>query len=306
MKLSIVSTLYNSSQYIEDFIKKIYESIEVLNVNEFEIIIVNDGSKDDSLQKIIEIKKKHKHIKILDLARNFGHHKALYAGLKYSKGELVFLIDSDLEESPELLIEYWESLNINPEYDVVYGVQNKRKGGFFERISGKIFYKILNILIDFKYPINTLTARLMKRDYVNAVLEYNEKTLELWSVFSINGFNNLEIISKKTSKQKTEYTLTKKINMALETITSTSVRPLIFIFLIGIFMFLFSVFMILKIIIYYFFFNHDIESSYSSLIASVWFIGGLTIVLLGIIAIYLSKIFLEVKNRPLYHIKKIY
>jgi putative glycosyltransferase len=305
MVLSCITTLYNSADYLEIFLEKIYNSIKILNIVDFEVIIVNDGSPDNSLQKCIELKKQYKNITIIDFSKNFGHHKAFYAGLAHSKGDYVFMIDSDLEEDPSLLIEYWNALLENTEYDVVYGVQNKRKGGIFERYSGQLFYKILNSLTDFQYPVNSLTARLMKRNFVNSVLKYDEKTLELWSVFSIAGFKNLEIISTKGSKERTDYTFKKKLNLATETITASSVKPLNLIFFLGVFIFFSSLLFILWIIFSYFYYGKDSISGYSSLIASIWLIGGLTILLLGVIAIYISKIFLEVKNRPLYQIKKI-
>lgn len=306
MVLSCITTLYNSADYLEVFLEKIYNSIKILNIVDFEVIIVNDGSPDNSLQKCIELKKQYENITIIDFTKNFGHHKAFYAGLAHSKGDYVFMIDSDLEEDPSLLVEYWNALLENKEYDVVYGIQNKRKGDFFERHSGQLFYKILNSLTDFQYPVNSLTARLMKRNFVNSVLKYDEKTLELWSVFSIAGFKNLEIVSTKSSKERTDYTFKKKLNLATETITASSVKPLNLIFLLGVLIFFTSLLFILWFIFSYFYYGEDSISGYSSLIASIWLIGGLTILLLGIIAIYISKIFLEVKNRPLYQIKNIY
>jgi putative glycosyltransferase len=306
MVLSCITTLYNSADYLEVFLEKIYNSIKTLNIVDFEVIFVNDGSPDNSLQKCIELKNQYENITIIDFTKNFGHHKAFYAGLAHSKGDYVFMIDSDLEEDPSLLVEYWNSLIENKVYDVVYGIQNKRKGGFFERHSGQLFYKILNSLTDFQYPVNSLTARLMKRDFVNSVLKYDEKTLELWSVFSIAGYKNLEIVSTKSSKERTDYTFKKKLNLATETVTASSVKPLNLIFFLGVLIFFTSLLFVFWIIFSYFYYGEDSISGYSSLIASIWLIGGLTILLLGIIAIYISKIFLEVKNRPLYQIKNIY
>ena len=143
MQLSIVTSTFNSAQTIEEFIKKIYASINVLNITDYEIIIVDDGSSDNTLIKLKEIKKTKINIKILELSRNFGHHKALMTGIKKSIGNFTFLIDSDLEEDPENLILFYNKI-INSENDLIYGIQKKRSSGFISNFFGSAFYKIFN------------------------------------------------------------------------------------------------------------------------------------------------------------------
>ena len=158
MKLSVVTTLYYSSKYIEEFYSRI--SIEAQKItNNYEIIFVDDGSPDDSLSKSIKLCEKNSHVKVIELSKNFGHHKAIMTGLNHARGDFVFLIDIDLEEEPELLGKFWEELKKNNGIDAVYGTQQIRKGYLFERVSGWFFYKIFNYFSEIKIPKNFLTDR---------------------------------------------------------------------------------------------------------------------------------------------------
>ena len=143
MKLSIVTTLYKSSEYVEEFYKRITKEAKKIT-DDYEIIFVDDGSPDDSLKKCVSLHKQDQKIKVIELSRNFGHHKAIMTGLSYAKGDFVFLIDSDLEEDPEFLEIFWEELQSGEDLDVVYGLQKSRKGGWFEKFSGGLFYKVFN------------------------------------------------------------------------------------------------------------------------------------------------------------------
>jgi putative glycosyltransferase len=226
-------------------------------------------------------------------------------GLRHASGELVFLIDSDLEESPELLETFFKEMQGKQDVDVVFGVQNKRKGNWFERISGIAFYKLLSILSAIEYPANTFTARLMTRRYVDSVLSYQEKELDIWGVFVLTGYNQIGVTATKGFKGKSSYSLYKKIRMAIEIITSLSHRPLYFTFILGIVTTFVSFIIIGSLIYNKLIHNIDVEG-WASILASVWLFGGLILLVLGVIGIYLSKIFLEIKNRPLSLIKKIY
>ena len=139
----------------------------------------------------IEESKKYKNINIIDLSRNFGHHKALMTGLSYSKGELIFLIDSDLEEDPKLLEVFLNQMKLN-KADVIYGVQKKRQGGFFGKISGEFYYRFFNFISKINFPRNVLTVRLMNRKYVDSLLLFKESELYLigiWKLPDLNKYN---------------------------------------------------------------------------------------------------------------------
>jgi putative glycosyltransferase len=280
------------------------QSVEQIT-DHYEILFVNDGSPDHSKQRVLQLSQNDDRIVLVDLSRNFGHHQAILTGLQLSTGDHVFLIDSDMEEDPELLNLFWNEMLKNDEADVVYGTQVRRKGRFFEKISGSIFYKILNSLTKVSYPSNTLTARLMKRVYVDAVLTFKERALDVWSVFALAGFNQVSLPVTKKSKGTSTYTFTKKLGMSMEIITSLSHRPLYIIFFIGAIWLCISSFNILLILANKWIYKTEPEG-WASIMASIWLIGGVIIFLLGLIGIYLSKVFLETKDRPITIVRKIY
>jgi putative glycosyltransferase len=303
-RITIVTTLYFSESFVDSFYNRIKHSVEKIT-KEYEIIFVNDGSPDHSKNKVLQLNQRDSRIILIDLSRNFGHHQAILTGLQFSAGDYVFLIDSDLEEDPELLELFWSEMLNNDEADVIFGRQIKRKGGFFEMITGSIFYRILNSLTKVKYPSNTLTARLMKRNYVDAVLTFREKALDVWSIFALVGFNQISIPVVKKSKGTSTYTFRKKLSMGVEIITSLSHRPLYVIFFIGALWLCLSSINILLILVNKWIYKTETEG-WASIMASIWLIGGVIIFLLGLIGIYLSKVFLETKNRPITIVRKIY
>ena len=162
MKLSIVTTLFNSEKYIKDFHQRASAVAQKLADDDFEIIFVNDGSPDRSLEVAVKLTTSHQNVTVIDLSRNFGHHKAMMTGLNYAGGELVFLIDSDLEEEPEWLIDFNNQMK-KDQCDMIYGIQDNRRGGFLERITGSLFYKLFRLLTQINQPDNIVTARLMTR-----------------------------------------------------------------------------------------------------------------------------------------------
>lgn len=304
LKLSIVSTLYYSQNYLDEFCKRCVEAAQKITTD-IEFILVNDGSPDQSFQKAMELQRQYPFITVVDLSRNFGHHRAIMTGLQQATGDYVFLIDCDLEEDPELLNAFYEKLTSNRTIDVVYGLQTKRKGNWFERVSGRLFYKMLSVLTSVEYPSDTFTARLMTKRYVQSVLKYSEKELDIWGVFVLTGYNQAGIPATKGFKGKSTYSLYKKLRMAIEIITSLSHRPLYLTFLLGIFITIISLAIIASLIYRKLISNIDVEG-WASILASVWFLGGLILMVLGVIAIYLSKIFLEIKNRPLTVVKEVH
>src|SRR4051812_38723578 len=164
MRLSIVTTLYRSAAHLAEFHRRI--TAAALQVtDDYELIFVNDGSPDDSQAVAVELSKSDPKLSVVELSRNFGHHKAIMTGLQRARGEWVFLIDCDLEEEPELLLPFWKEAE-DKASDVVFGVQRHRKGGWFERLSGAIFYWLINRLSTYPVPPNLVTVRLMRQSYV--------------------------------------------------------------------------------------------------------------------------------------------
>jgi len=304
MNLSIVTTLYFSSPYVLEFYQRI--SVEAKKItSDYEIIFVNDGSPDDSLDVALSLYEQDKRVRIIDLSRNFGHHKAIMTGLSYTRGELVFLLDSDLEEEPELLSLFYEFYKKTKDIDVVYGVQKVRKGNFLERLTGGIFYSIFNSISNYPVTANLITARLMSQRYVKALVEHREREIFLAGLFAIAGFRQIPLLVRKDSKNRSTYTLVRKLTLAINSITSFSNKPLIFIFYLGALISLLSGITAIIFIVRKIFFNVILEG-WSSLIISIWLLGGLTIFCLGVIGIYLSKIFSETKQRPYTIIRQIY
>lgn len=303
MYLSIVTTLYNSAPFLEDFHNRIVAVADRITAD-YEIILVNDGSPDDSLEVAISLCERDDRIKVLELSRNFGHHKAMMTGLSHAIGDLVFLIDSDLEEEPELLETFYDRLK-SAGADVVFGVQQKRKGRFLERVSGAVYFKAFNILSSYPIPQNHITARLMKKRYVAALLQHQEREFVISGLWAITGFKQVPLVVRKLSRTTSNYNLSRKISHFVNAVTSFSSKPLVFIFYLGCVILLVSSIAALDLLIRRMFFG-VLLAGWPSLIISVWLLGGLTIFCLGLIGIYLSKIFIEVKHRPYTIVRTVY
>lgn len=303
MNLSVVTTLYYSAPYVKEFYDRITLSAERIT-KDFEIIFVNDGSPDNALEIAVELHKSDSRVRVVDLSRNFGHHKAMMTGLAHARGQHVFLIDSDLEEEPEWLPYFVEQLG-RERCDVVYGIQSKRKGGLFERWSGQLFYIFFRAVTKLTLPKDIVTARLMTRRYVNALIQHNEREIFMAGLWHITGFDQSPKIVKKHRSSETTYTLWRKISLLINSITSFSNTPLIGIFYIGIVISLIAGAYTLFLLFNWLFIYKPL-SGWTSIIASIWLLGGLIISFIGIVGIYISKIFSETKRRPYTIIRQVY
>ena len=305
MKLSIVSTLYCSAAYIGEFCERAAKAAKEFAGDDFEIVLVNDGSPDDSLDVAVNLYRSGGFpLKIVDFSRNFGHHKAMMAGCMHASGDYVFLIDVDLEESPEWLIPFAEQMRKDG-CDVVYGVQDHRKGGWFERGAGAVFYRVFNFLADIRVPRNVTTARLMTRRYVDVLTQYQEREVFLLGLWTIAGFRQEPHVVHKLSTSPTTYSLRKKLVVAVNSLIVFSNVPLYAICFLGIGTSLVSAVLALYYVISFFLRSSNV-SGWASLIVSLWFIGGLILFSLGVIGLYVSKIFVEVKRRPYVSVRRIY
>ncbi|MBW1297148.1 glycosyltransferase family 2 protein [Aquimarina litoralis] len=303
MKLSVVTTLYRSERFVKEFYERVSVVVKEIT-DDYELIFVNDGSPDNSNLKVLQARELDDHVKLIELSRNFGHHKAVMTGLRYASGDLIYLLDIDLEEPPELLRVFHDNM-VDKKVDVVYGVQEKRKGKYFEKITGKFFYTMFNLMSEIPIEENILMARLMNKEYVESLKKYNEKELFLGGVFAMVGYNQISIPVAKGSRPDTTYTFKKKMSLLVNAITATSNRLLIYVFYLGLIVSVASfaglVYFTIRAIFY-----DDYLEGWPSLIVSIWFLSGLIIISIGILGIYLSKIFNEVKQRPLTVISKIY
>jgi len=304
MKLSIVATLYQSAPYINEFHERASASAKRMVGDDYEIVLVNDGSADNSLDLAIRLTEQDSHVVVVDLSRNFGHHKAMMTGLAHAKGELVFLIDSDLEEDPEWLLKFYEQM-VQERCDLVYGVQGARKGGVFERITGAAFYKFFRKLTGINQPDNIVTARLMTQRYVQALLSHRERELNIGGLWIITGFKQASHLVRKHSTSPTTYTLSGKLGHLVNAVTSFSSLPLVYTFYSGLFVSISALFYIAYLFLRFFLIASP-PTGYTSLVASIWLFSGLIIFFLGVQGIYLSKIFSEVKQRPYSIIRHVY
>ncbi len=304
MKLSIVTTLYHSSRYIREFYERAKAVAEPITRN-CEFVFVNDGSPDDSLKTATALIDEDPRVRVVDLSRNFGHHRALMAGIAHATGDYVFLIDVDLEEPPECLADFWRELQAR-EADVVYGFQTERHGPWFQRVTGKLYWHVFNLLSDQPVTRDILTARLMSRQYVDALLLHEEQLFTIEGLWANTGFNQVPIeVNKLRHKGESTYTLRKKIAYAVHAITAFSTKPLIYIAILGVLLTLSSALYVAFLVGRYLISGTSV-SGWTSLIVSLWFFGGLIIFNLGVISTYLSVIFIETKRRPVTIVRKVY
>lgn len=304
MRLSVVATLYQSAPYLAEFHQRTGAVARAVADDDYEIVLVNDGSPDDSLRCALDIADADPHVVVVDLSRNFGHHKAMMTGLAHASGDLVFLIDSDLEEEPEYLLPFAERLRTEG-CDVIYGAQERRKGGWFERLSGHWFYHLFRLFTGFELPRDVVTARLMSRRYVAALLRHEEREVFLAGLWHITGFDQRPHTVKKHHTSETTYTLRRKLSLLVNSITSFSNVPLIGIFYVGVFIFLLATANTGWLIVQWMFFARPL-SGWTSVMASIWLLGGLVISFIGVVGIYLSKIFSETKRRPYTIVRQVY
>jgi putative glycosyltransferase len=303
MKLSIVTTLFQSAAFIEEFHRRVSEAAGK-TTDDYEIIMVDDGSPDSSLDIACAIARKDNRVCVVELSRNFGHHKALMTGLEHAHGDLCFLIDSDLEEDPAILREFFEKLQ-SSDADVVYGFQSGRKGGLWERVTGDIAYRLFNSLLPHPIPRNHITVRLMRRGYVESLLLHREQQTVIGGLWVITGFKQIGIPVNKLTRGDTSYGFWRRWLILIDSITSFSEMPLVAIFYLGIAISGLSGLVGIGLIIHKLIFRGAIEG-WVSVMLSVWFLGGLLIFCVGVIGIYISKIFIETKNRPYTIVRRVY
>jgi putative glycosyltransferase len=294
--LSVVTTLYRSADTIDQFIRRSAAAARDMVGDSFEIVVVNDGSPDDSLERVRALRGEFPELVLADLSRNFGHHVALLEGMRQSSGELVYLIDSDLEEAPEWVSEFHELMTTNAA-DVVYGYQEERKGGTFERVSGAIYWYVFRRLSGLDLPANIVTCRLMSRRYVDAVMLYGEREVSIGAVLNIAGFTQIGTPVAKGDKGSSSYSLRLKIWHLVNSISAFSTKPLNAIFLMGAGVSFIGLLLVMYLVIAGLFWSKS-PAGWASVMASVWLLGGLILSSIGVIAIYLGKVFSEVKARP--------
>ena len=308
VKLSIVAPVYCEELVIQEFFERTSQVLSSLpNHYRHEIIFVNDGSTDESLRKLVSLAKDQKNIKIIDLSRNFGHQIAITAGIDYAEGDAVVLIDSDLQDPPEVIpamLEKWES-----GYHVVYGVRSKREGErFLKKISAKIYYRFLDRISNMELPKDTGDFRLIDRKVVDALKNIPEQNRYLRGLVPWIGFRQcgVEYERDKRHAGETKYTLHKMMRLAFDGVTGFSDEPLYLSLRAGILVSLSSFLLILFYVIKKICLPASTIQGWTSTIILILFIGGIQLTSFGIIGLYIGRIYREVKRRPLYLVSEVY
>ena len=303
LKLSIVTTLYNSEPHLLEFFERARKAASTLT-DEMEFVFVNDGSPDGSLQVATGLLESDCAVKIVDLSRNFGHHKAMMTGLEHASGDLVFLIDSDLEESPEVLTEFSSIMDDDPTIDVVYGYQRQRQRSILRRVLGDAFYVVFNCLSETKIHRNLCVARLMKRHYLDRLLLHKEREVMISGLWANTGFNQLGVPIDKAYKKESSYNLRRHSRLLMNAVVSFSSFPLLLIFWMGCVVLLVS-FGMISWLVFSWLIRGNTVIGWTSLVTSIWFIGGLLLFSLGTVGAYISVLFNEVKARPMTIIRQV-
>jgi putative glycosyltransferase len=304
MKISVVAPLYKSAPYIAELHRRCVAAIRATGASEYEIIFVNDAGPDDSLVVARRVAAMDHGVTVIDLARNAGQHRATMTGLAEATGDFVFVMDSDLEDEPEWITLFFKELT-ERNCDVVYGINNNLKGGRFYSFARALFYFCLNKLSSVSFPPNVCSARLMSRRYVGALLQFTERELFMAGIWHMAGFTQLPIEVTKRDSSPTTFSTVQLAGTFVNAITAFSTRPLAIISLFGIILSVAAFSFTGWIVVRKIFYEVEIEG-WASVMAAVLTIGGLTLFFNGVMAIYIAKIFIEVKHRPRSIIKDVY
>lgn len=299
-KVTILIPAYNEEESIPFLKKRVEELINKIKDYEFEILLINDGSSDKTLELIKKWREEDSRISYVDFSRNFGKETAMIAGFDYSTGDCVIIIDADLQDPPELIpemLKYWEE-----GYDDVYARRKSRKGEtWFKKFTSKMYYKVLQSLTNVPIQKDTGDFRLLDRRCVNALMKMRESQRCSKSMFSWIGYKKKEILYDRDPRVagKTKWNYRKLVDLAIDGITSFTTSPLristylcipTFVALI-----IYFIYVIIKAIV-----TSTAIQAFQATILLILFFAGIQIMLFGIIGEYLGRIFNESKNRPLY------
>jgi glycosyltransferase involved in cell wall biosynthesis len=304
-KISVIVSCYNEEKAIPLFYEEIEKNIKDFENTEFEYIFVNDGSTDNTLPIIKELKSKDNKVKYISFSRNFGKEAAIYAGLEHATGDYVTLMDADLQDPPYLLKDMYKAIT-EEGYDAVGTRRVSRKGepiirSFFARM----FYKLINRMSKIEMVDGARDYVLMTRQVVNSIISLKEYNRYSKGLFSFVGFKIkwIEYENVKRVAGETKWSFWKLLAYALEGITAFSTTPLIFSSIIGLLFCLMAFLLIILIIVRTLCFG-DPTSGWPSLVCIIFMVSGIQLFSLGIIGQYLSKTYLEVKRRPIYIVKE--
>lgn len=299
MELSVIIPIYNEEEIIHELYERITRAVKSITTD-YELIFVNDGSKDASLVQLIQLSKMDKRTFYINFSRNFGHQIAVSAGLDYARGGAVVIIDGDLQDPPELIPKLYEKYKEG--FGVVYAKRKSREGEtFFKKNTAKLFYRILNRMTSIDIPLDTGDFRLIDRKVVDVLKKMPEQNKFLRGQIAWVGFKQTAVLFNRDKRKhgETGYPLSKMLKFAIDGITSFSDKPLNFVTNIGLVISAFSIAIIFYALFSYFFLDNVI-TGWTSMLVSSMFIGGVQLLSIGIIGQYLSRMNKNITNRPLY------
>ena len=304
-KISLVIPMYYEEQVVEECYNRVTKVLKEIQDCEYEIIFINDGSKDNTLDILERIAKIDNNVKVISFSRNFGHQAAVTAGLKYVTGDVIVIMDADLQDPPELIpdmLKEWEK-----GYEVIYGKRKSRKGeSVFKLLTAKAFYSTLNKLSDVEIPKDTGDFRMVDRKVVDVVNSLPEHNKFLRGLFSWVGFEQLayEYDRKERFAGKTKYPFGKMLKLALDGILSFSTKPLKIVGGLGILSVIISFVILIYSLLSYIFKWNSLTPGWTSIMCTITFLGGIILISVWMIGEYIGRIYDEVKNRPQYIVKK--
>jgi dolichol-phosphate mannosyltransferase len=301
-KIAIVIPSFNEEGNIEIMAKSIKDTMQVLPYD-YELIFVDDGSSDNTLIKLKELSQSYDNLFFVELSRNFGHQNALKAGVDIANANAVITMDGDMQHPPELipeLLKKWEE-----GYDVVYTRrEDDKSNSYFKRKTSKGFYNVMNYLSEVNFEPGTADFRLMDEKVVAVFTDFSENELFIRGLVSWLGFKQfaLDYVPAERFSGKSKYTMKKMMRFAIQGITSFSTRPLHIAIFLGIGLSFFAFVFYIGYVLYSMYFGHVI-SGWASVISTIVFFGGLNLIVLGIIGMYIGKLFIQSKQRPNYLIR---
>lgn len=302
--ISIVSPIYNASLTVEALCQEIIKALESYDAK-IEILLVDDGSPDNSWECIEKLSKKDSRIKGIKLSRNFGQHYAITAGIDHAKGDIVGVIDCDLEDHPKYLPDLIDTMKKNG-HDIVFAKRMRKKHKVIKRLLSRIYVMTLNLLAGINHDSSVGTYSVLNRKAVDALIQYRESlrayTLLVYHIGFNTGFYPIEHSQRYAGKSN--YSFAKLLKLTLHTTLVSTDKPLYIISAIGVLISLGS-FAFIIILVFLYFLNDSPVSGWSSTIASIYLIGGIVTFSIGVNGIYLGKCFRETLKRPLYHVDKI-
>ena len=306
-KISVVVPMYYEEEVAKECYSRLKDVLKKIENYSYEIIFINDGSKDKTLEILKEVAKENKNVKIISFSRNFGHQCAVTSGLRYVTGDAIVIIDADLQDPPELIpemIKLWEEGN-----EVIYGKRKSREGeSRFKLLTASMFYKTLNALSDVEIPKDTGDFRLVDRKVVEVINSLPEHNKFLRGLFSWVGFKQtpFEYERKERYAGKTKYPLKKMLKLAQDGIFSFSIKPLKIVGAMGILSVIISIILFVYAVLSYALNWNNLTPGWTSLMVTITFLGGMILISLWMIGEYIGRIYDETKRRPEYIIEETF